>query len=193
LQKDADLKQKYGLADRISLDRLDPAEQEKERSVWKQIKNQHPSRITAAATVPDLAKLVKENTRKRYDPFDSGNGKALPLGHSGGSIRLGVKTKGKGKALDLTREFEGTSSSSKRRRLLEDEEEVDDQLGVDYGPLTPGSASRFDEAVELPSGPLPTDTAQSKQSAKVISGLASELLAYGSDEDEDEIGQAHKT
>jgi hypothetical protein len=188
LQRDADLKQKYGLGERIALGRLDPAEQEKERTVWKQIKNQHPSKSTPAATVPDLAKLVKANTRKRYDPFDSASGSAL-LANSGSSIRkplsLGVKSKGKGKAVTTMTDPEGTPSSTKRRRLLEDEEEVDDQLGAEEEPVTPGSASSINGRGEPPPRPLETASEQRNQSGGVPGGLGGGLLAYGSDEDDD--------
>lgn len=146
--------------------------------------------------MPDLAKLVKENTRKRYDPFGSESGKVLPLSRSGGSIRkpfrLGVKAKGKGKALASTSESEGTPSSTKRRRLLEDEEEVDDQLGVDDQPPTPASASGYNEMARPPPRSLETDTARPKQSRRATGGLASGLLAYRSDEEEEEAGQSHK-
>lgn len=189
LQQDADLKQRYGLGERITLDRLGPREQEKERTVWKQIKNQHPAKSTPAATVPDLAKLVKANTRKRYDPFDSASGSELSLSRIGDGTRkplsLGVKAKGKGKAAAFAIESEGTPTSTKRRRLLEDEEEVDDQLGAEAEPVASASTSRLERIDEPPPTLLEEDSAQAKQNRGIASGLANGLLAYGSDEDED--------
>lgn len=135
--------------------------------------------------MPDLAKLVKENTRKRYDPFDAQQGNDLVLASSRSGARkilgLGVKAKGKGKAAAIGIDSGSAPSAIKRRRLIEDEAEVDDQLAV----ASPTSAAWPSEALKSPQIPPCTNNPERQDSGKTTSRLTSGLLAYGSDGDDD--------
>lgn len=187
MQQDADLKQRYGLGQRIQLDRLDPASVDKEKDSWRRIKDRHPSASTLAQTVPDLARVVKQNTLKRYDPFDptkpgvSDSVKAAARGSIRGSLSLGLKAKGKAKTTAISEEGEHATASRKRRRLLADEAEVEDQLalggdddsaGVDQVPTSPPI---FGNA-------LPSAGSSLMHNDKPTNGL----VAYGSDSESDD-------
>jgi len=106
LQQDAALKQKYGLGERIKLERLDPALHDKEKEMWGRITDGKPSALFTSASVPRLAKIVKTNTIRRYDPFDDKDGVSsagfLRVGIQGSN--LGVRAREKGKAKMTTEE-----------------------------------------------------------------------------------------
>lgn len=190
-QRDADLKEKYGLGPRIQLDRQDPASAEKEKESWRRIQDRHPAQSTSTASAPDLAKVVKQNTLKRYDPFDSTNRqvpdsiRAATRGGVRGGLTLGVKAKGKGKAIASTDNYTPETASRKRRRLLEDETEVEDRLdvGIDND-STRLSAPPDNPPIRLPPTVKPssseTDSLRGETTAEPTSGL----VAYGSDSED---------
>lgn len=190
LQRDADLKERYGLGQRIQLDRQDSASVEKEKDSWRRIKDRHPSNSTSAATIPDLARVVKQNTLKRYDPFDSTNPevsatvKAAARGSVRGSLSLGVKAKGKGKANVASEEGETATISRKRRRVLADEAEVDDQLGAEDGNDTVNPAASPDNVpTSLPTfiSVCPNASKSGSRNEGEISKSTGGLVAYASD------------
>ncbi|KAJ9112562.1 hypothetical protein QFC19_000579 [Naganishia cerealis] len=184
LRQDADLKQKYGLGERIKLERLDPAAQEKEQQMWGRLSELKSSRPTIAAIVPDLAKVVKANTHRRYDPFDdkdghtnftkSGLGKGLGLG-----IKPKGKGKGKGRALD-EHDFPPSHIAKRRRRSVsqsdEDEMRNDEEKGI---AKVTGQSSTPSPSCSRP----PTSVDANIQAGPTAIGkFSTELLEYGSDD-----------
>ena len=187
-QRDADLKEKYGLGQRIQLDRQDPASVEKEKESWRRIKDRHLGQPRSIAPVPDLAKVVKQNTLKRYDPFDSTNRevpdsiKAATRGGVRGGFALGVKAKGKGKVTASTDEYTPATASRKRRRLLEDEAEVDNQLDSELGnDFTRPSASPDDPPSSLAQPAKRRSPGTQWRPGETTAKPTSGLVGYGSD------------
>jgi hypothetical protein len=189
LQQDADLKQRYGLGQRIQLDRLDPTSVDKEKDSWRRIKDRHPSTSTSAQTVPDLARVVKQNTLKRYDPFDptkpgvSDSVKAAARGSIRGSLSLGVKARGKAKAIAISEQGEQATASRKRRRLLEEEAEVEDQLAFE-GDDDPAGVDKVPNSPPILGYSIPS--AGSALADKGAVSRPNGLVAYGSDSEGDD-------
>ena len=191
-QRDIDLKEKYGLGHHIQLDRQDPASSEKEKESWRRIKDRHPPQTASTATVPDLARVVKQNTLKRYDPFDPTNReasetvRAATRGGVSGSLGFGVKTKGKGKAIAPSEDRVPMTAGRKRRRLLEDEAEEEHQSAVDEGARCAGSLAPVDDSPIPLSKTMDSTPSETKsESAETTIKPTSGLVAYGSDSEAD--------
>jgi hypothetical protein len=195
LQQDADLKQKYGLGERLRLDRPDSAVQEREKQMWERVNQSKTSKAIVATSVPDLAKVVKANTQKRYNPFDRdiGSIELVKVGPSKGSS-LGIKPKGKGKGRARTVDDESIppQPTAKRRRRSqnesdEDEAHIDSQLEThDDRKQSLREVVHQPSSEESPGSLPPTDVEASKRTKlSAVNNLKSGLLDYGSDDQSD--------
>ncbi|KAJ9123146.1 hypothetical protein QFC22_001339 [Naganishia vaughanmartiniae] len=194
LQQDADLKQKYGLGERIRLDRPDSAAQEREKQMWERVNQNKTSRSTVSASMPDLAKVVKANTQKRYDPFDMNADRRADFMKAGPSrvTGLGVKpkVKGKGKARALGDDTVTLEPAAKRRRQSRQESD-EDESHIDRRLVLPNDKEqKGGQEIRQPSkafsslgSQLPPDIESGRCGDTPVAGvLRSGLIEYGSDD-----------